>query len=436
MNDENKTKAQLIEELNELRQQVKNVENVETVRKNSGRSENRSSEDSHYLKEELYRLVHEDPAIFDFLQDGSLDGIWYWDIEKPEHEWMSPRFWEVFGYNPIEKPHLAEAWQDMIHPDDLELAIENFQKHCQDPKHRYDQVVRYRHRNGSTVWVRCRGIAIRDSQGKPVRMLGAHTEVTVLKETEEALRQAGEEAELANRTKSEFLASMSHELRTPLNAVIGYSEMLQEEARDLGQEDFVPDLKKIHDAGRHLLTMINDVLDMSKIEAGKMELTLGSFDISELIDSVVNTIQPLARDNGNDLVEHGTDSLGDMYADHTRTHECLGNLLSNACKFTKNGTVSLAVRRERVEGREEVVFRVKDTGIGMSTEQLARLFQPFVQADNSTTRKYGGTGLGLAITRQFSRMMGGDVEAESQLGSGSTFTLRLPTEVKDGAGED
>ncbi len=145
--------------------------------------------DSHYLKDELYRLVSSQPEIFDFLQEGSLDGLWYWDLQDPEHEWMNARFWELLGYDPAERQHLASEWQDLIHPDDLKLALENFQKHCEDPSHPYDQVVRYRHRNGRTIWVRCRGIAIRDESGTPVRMLGAHNDLTELYELQERLRE-------------------------------------------------------------------------------------------------------------------------------------------------------------------------------------------------------------------------------------------------------
>ncbi|HKX02301.1 MAG TPA: GAF domain-containing protein, partial [Methylomirabilota bacterium] len=237
--------------------------------------------------------------------------------------------------------------------------------------------------------------------------------------------------ELADRHKSEFLANMSHELRTPLNAIIGYSEMLQEDAADLGAEQFTEDLGRINAAGKHLLELINAVLDLSKIEAGKMELYLETFDVGGLVRDIAAVIQPLAAKNTNRLELRGPDEAGTMRADQTKVRQALFNLLSNACKFTDRGTVSLAVSRETADGCEMVVFRVSDTGIGMTLEQLGRLFEAFSQADAATTRRYGGTGLGLALSRRLCRMMGGDVSVESEAGRGSTFTIRLPAVVAE-----
>jgi len=242
-------------------------------------------------------------------------------------------------------------------------------------------------------------------------------------------QEAREAAEAASRAKSTFLANMSHELRTPLNAIIGYSEMLAEDFQDEGLEDFVPDLQKIRAAGRHLLSLINDVLDLSKIEAGKMELYLETFEVSRLIEDVVSTVQPLVEKNANTLEIHHADDLGTMYADLTKVRQSLFNLLSNAVKFTEQGTITLDVVRETVDGTDWVTFRVSDTGIGMTPEQVEKLFQAFSQAEALTARKYGGTGLGLAVTRRFCQMMGGDISVESEYGVGSTFTIRLPAEV-------
>ncbi len=238
-----------------------------------------------------------------------------------------------------------------------------------------------------------------------------------------------EMAEQANQAKSQFLANMSHELRTPLNAIIGYSEMLQEEAEDLGEEAFIADLKKIHAAGRHLLSLINDVLDLSKIEAGRMELFLERFDARRMIEEVLSTVDPLMRKNDNNVCVDFGEGLGEMEADLTKVRQSLFNLLSNAAKFTSAGTITLTAKRTTEDERDWVTISVRDSGIGMSKEEQTRLFQPFRQADPSTTRRYGGTGLGLAITRRFCRMMGGDITCDSTPGDGSTFTIKLPAYV-------
>jgi signal transduction histidine kinase/DNA-binding response OmpR family regulator len=251
-----------------------------------------------------------------------------------------------------------------------------------------------------------------------------------LRRSSEEARLAREEAEKANVSKSQFLANMSHELRTPLNAIIGYSEMLQEDASDMDAEDLVPDLQKIHGAGKHLLGLINDILDLSKIEAGRMELHVEEFPLRSCVDDIVTTMRPVVKKNGNEFALEAADDLGRVRADVTKVRQVLFNLLSNAAKFTERGTVTLVVSREKAPQGEVMIFEVKDTGIGMSESQVKKVFEAFTQADASTTRKYGGTGLGLPITRHFCRMMGGEVAVESKDGEGTTFKVTLPARIR------
>jgi signal transduction histidine kinase/CheY-like chemotaxis protein len=262
----------------------------------------------------------------------------------------------------------------------------------------------------------------------------AMEDVTERRAAEEEAARAREASDTANRTKSLFLANMSHELRTPLNAILGYSEMLQEEAEERGLDAFTVDLQRIHTAGQHLLALINDILDLSKIEAGKMDLFLERFDVAELVGDVASTIRPLVVKSANTLRVELSPGLGEMRADLGKVRQSLLNLLSNAVKFTHGGTVTLNAGREAMDGGEWIVFRVSDTGIGLSAEQIVKLFQDFTQADPSTTRRFGGTGLGLALTRRFCQMMGGDVTLNSAAGEGSVFTIKLPASVAEGPG--
>ena len=262
------------------------------------------------------------------------------------------------------------------------------------------------------------------------RTLELEEEVSQRKQAQEELLNAKHVAEEASRAKSTFLANMSHELRTPLNAIIGYSEMLEEEARDSEGADNIGDLQKIQFAGKHLLSLINDVLDLSKIEAGKMPLHLETFDIRLMVSEIITTLQPAIEKNKNTLRVRVADEVSAMRADVTKVRQILFNLLSNACKFTDHGTIGLDVDRKLENGQDWIRFQVSDTGIGIATKQRDNLFKEFAQADTSIARKYGGTGLGLAISYKFVQLMKGRIGVESELGKGATFTAELPAHVR------
>jgi PAS domain S-box-containing protein len=328
---------------------------------------------------------------------------------------LNPAFERLFGYSPFEA--VGKELDSLLNtPETLAEAKEYTAEAAGGSVTR--GIGRRRRKDGTFVNVEFTADAVQVT-GEAVAVLALYHDVTELLEARHA-------AEEANQAKSMFLANMSHELRTPLNAIIGYSEMLQEEAEEGGHEEFVPDLGKVHSAGRHLLALINDILDLSKIEAGKMDLFLESVDIQELVRGVESTVAPLVQANENtlDVVVEG--DPGSMVADVTKVRQVLLNLLSNAAKFTEKGQIELRVS---VEG-DDVVMDVADQGIGMSPDQLKRIFDAFGQADASTQKRYGGTGLGLVISREFCRIMGGDITVLSAPGHGTTFTVRIPREVR------
>lgn len=377
-------------------------------------AERRRTEQTLRESEERYRTLF----------DSNPHPMWVYDAESLSFLAVNEAATDSYGYS--QKEFLRMTMTEICDPDHLKTI-------CGDVSRIADKLEEsgiwvHRKKDGSSIEVDVRSHPFRFS-GRPARFVVSE-DISERKRAQE-LRIAKEAAEAANIAKSEFLANMSHELRTPLNAIIGYSEILQEDAEAEGLESFLPDLKKIQSAGRHLLGLINDILDISKIEAGKMQLWLEGFEIRPMVEEVVNTVQPLVDKNGNRLKLVCDGALGNMQADLTKTRQVLFNLLSNASKFTKQGTIVLAVTRHTTEDGDWIRFRVQDSGIGMTLQQMQNLCKPFTQADASTTRRYGGTGLGLAICLQYCQMMGGEISVESEIEKGSTFVVWLPAEVAD-----
>ncbi len=360
----------------------------------------------------LYTEAQRQRQYFESLVQNSPVAIVSLDLE---HRIVScnPTFERLFGY-PSEDA-VGRPLDELIASDESRTEAEAYTREALD--HAVHGIGQRRHRDGHTVDVEILGVPV-VVDGERLGLMGLYHDIT-------ELLQARREAEAANSAKSQFLANMSHELRTPLNAIIGYSEMLQDEVEDLGHETLGDDLSRIHTAGRHLLALINDVLDLSKIEAGRMELYLEDFDVRAMVDDVATTAKPLIDKNANRLVVRCPDDAGVMRGDLTKVRQMLLNLLSNASKFTSNGRIDLEVERPPDDG-QALVFRVRDTGIGMTPEQQQRVFEAFSQAEASTARRFGGTGLGLAISKRFCEMMGGGIALESEPGAGSTFTIRLP----------
>ena len=355
---------------------------------------------------EAHRLLESAPISVVIVTD---DGRYLY--RNPAHNAM-------YGYKPGDIPkRSSEMWVD---PAERTRLLEIF--------HRTGEVtnaeVQHHTADDRTFWGLMTWQRI-EYEGQPA-LAGWMYDITARKDAEAAIEEARALAEQANQTKSEFLANMSHELRTPLNAIIGYAQILQEDAEDAGQDEMTPDLKKIENAGKHLLGLINDILDLSKIEAGRMEIYLEPVSVPALADEVRTLTAPLASANGNRVEVTIDPAIGSIQTDVTKLKQSLLNLVSNACKFTKEGRVGLDVRLQDGAAGREIVFEVSDSGIGMTPEQQAKLFQAFSQADASTTRKFGGTGLGLAITKRLCNLLGGDVAVTSEEGQGSRFAITLP----------
>ncbi|MGG5810150.1 ATP-binding protein [Falsiroseomonas sp. CW058] len=357
-----------------------------------------------------------------------------------EIQWYNRRWYEFTGTAPADME--GWGWRKVHHPEHVERVEARFREAIAAGG-AWEDTFPLRGADGRYRWFLSRALPLRDApdeedaEGALIGWFGTNTDITELREAEEALAAAKAAAEDANLAKSQFIANMSHELRTPLSAVIGYSEMLEEEAAEIeGGSSFLDDLRKINSNARHLLSLINDVLDLSKIEAGKMEILPEDFDAAALLREVASTVEALVERRRNTLELEVAGDLGEMHSDPVKLRQCLFNLLGNAAKFTEGGRITLSAGRETRGGQDWLTFRVADTGIGMTPEQLDKLFSRFTQADASTTRRFGGTGLGLSITKAFSAMLGGEITVRSEPGQGSAFTLRIPADLRTARAEE
>jgi PAS domain S-box-containing protein len=338
----------------------------------------------------------------------------------------NPATEQIFGYTRAEVigNHLG-IWYRPLQIDALQAAIVD----SIAQEHRWTGDLPFVRKDGAAGVCEIVVVPLHSECGQPIGQIWVGHDITMRKRAEETLLKAKEAAEVASQAKSLFLANMSHELRTPLTAIIGYSHLIQKQLERAEQTACIPDLIKVQLAGQHLLALINDILDLSKIEAGRMALQLETFAIPELVANVVATVQPLVATNGNTLNVECPPDLGIMYADPIKVRQILLNLLSNAAKFTERGQIDLTVACERAGGAEWVRFGVADTGVGIPPRQIHQLFQAFTQGDSSATRRYGGVGLGLTISRRFCEMMGGRIAVASEPGVGSTFVVYLPATV-------
>ncbi|MBB4312802.1 PAS domain-containing sensor histidine kinase [Roseospira marina] len=413
---------------------------------------------SHWLKDELYALVRDEPGIFEFLQNGSLDGIWYWDMVGMTEEWLSPRFKELFGYADHEMENTPAWWQANIHPDDLAHVLDNLEKHKADPNHPYDQIVRYRHRDGHTIWVRCRGLVIRNARGEPVRMIGAHTDVTALKRAEEELArqtrelgcqindlrdkeqrleaQAEELVTLAetvedarahleelNAQKDKFFSIVAHDLKSPFNPLLGFSELLATQGGTLPPEKVQEYGALLHRAATEAFKLLEDLLDWSRIQLDRVVFDPGAVDLVELVQTNLSRYQLAAQAKGVSFRTEGMAPLH-AYADPRMLDTVVRNVISNAIKFTRPGdTIALS----SAVGDEErtVVLRIRDSGVGIPADRLPGLFALGGRPSSRGTSGESGTGMGLVICKELMDRQGGSIAVESVEGEGSTVILRL-----------
>ncbi|MDF9301592.1 ATP-binding protein [Tritonibacter mobilis] len=375
----------------------------------------------HYLEEELDALFQQDAEAWRFVQQGSLDGVWYWDLQQPDKEWMSPEMWALFGIDPTTKRHDPVEWQDIIFKEDLEVALKNFEKHCADPNHPYDQIVRYRHADGSTVWVRCRGIAIRDETGKPIRMLGAHNDLTAIKLAEERANAASRETAAANEELRSFAYSISHDLKSPSNTM----DMLLREiaiADDGGMSEEQRELLQMaQETANRMRSLVDDMLDYTRL-IGE-EPVWKSVSLYDVGTRVRDMLGSLVAETGAEISID--ENLPNVLGNHTQLRVLLQNLIENAIKYRDPSRPPVVVvSKLDAADAKETGFSVADNGLGIAEAHQHRVFEMFKRLHRED--EVAGAGLGLTLCRRVALNHGGDIQVSSKLGQGTTFTVSLP----------
>lgn len=375
-----------------------------------------------YLKDELYELMRTDPSIFDFLQSGSLDGLWYWNLENLDHEWMNERFWQVLGYDPAVMPHSSSSWQDLIHPEDKARALENADRHARDPDHPYDQIVRYRHRDGSTVWVRCRGIMIRDADGTPKRMLGAHTEVTSLMESRRELEASNRRFLQSNQDLEQFAWAVSHDLRSPLHGIGRLLVLIEEELDDATRKRVGKYMALAEARIDRLLALMDGLLAFAR--AGGTHAPPEDIAVDEFLD------EAWARVEGHqhfDLLR--TSTAEPLHGPRALLLQIVATLLDNAVRHNPNDTGQVMVTVGTNDEANEL--HVEDDGPGIDPEFHERVFGLFEKLQRHDDVK--GSGLGLAIAKRAIETIGGTIEVANREPRGTRVTVRWPHPQKEAA---
>ncbi len=383
------------------------------------------SETRHYLDVELERLVQGDPKFWNFIQQGSLDGVWYWDLEKPDQEWMSPEFWRLFGIDPATMPHSPDAWQEMIFPEDLEVALENFNKHCADPAHPYDQIVRYKHADGSTVWVRCRGIAIRDTDGRAIRMLGAHNDITAIKNAEEAARKDREVARHVSEELRLFAYAVSHDMKSPANTISALLSEINASYGDTFDDDMKSLISMCEKTSARMRILIEDLLNFTRTigeQDHDHEHLYQQVNLNEVAEGI---LADLKTDIERSKARISVEKLPTVYAYPSQMRGLMQNLISNAIKFRRANVVPIiSVRPLEAKGSDQLGFTVEDNGIGIAEEHREDIFAIFTRLN--LRNQYQGSGLGLAICKRIVMQHKGDIFVECSPSGGSVFTVKLP----------